>query len=364
MPFLRRSLLAACALAPAAARAQVSSVWNAFPGSGRRAWGRELQILRVGVQTADVNIGNVGQYEAYTRLLESTFGIPVTLFRPGDERGLVQAFGGQQIEFAPMTQLGYAKAWVETNGNVEPLLTTQAVDGSTGTISVIFARSDFPFLDLDMLRRRTLAWVAEDSLDGYLVPHADLLAQGIDPERHFSATGFAGGYEQAILAVLGRRYDAGVTWASAIGYGRGAFARSTLRDMAERKMISLADINVLWRSSQIPFPPVVVRKDTPQEFKDDIAAFHLALPRSHPEIFAAIANEGSAGWLRADAANYTRFIDILRDQEEQRRRAEADKRRREAEERQRQANEAEMKRREEADKQRRERAEKWRRRYH
>jgi phosphonate transport system substrate-binding protein len=363
MPILRRSLLAACALAPAAARAQVSTVWHAFPDRGRRPWGRELQILRVGAHTGDVNLGNFGQYEAYIRLLENTFGIPVTLYRPGEASALAQAFAGQQIEFAPMSQLGYAKAWLETNGNVEPLLTIQAPDGSTGIISLIIVRSDFPFLDLDMLRRGSLAWVAEDSLEGYLIPRTELRAQGVDPERHFARTGFAGGHEQAILAVLGRRFDAAVTWASGIGEESEGFSRSTMREMAERRMITMRDIRILWRSSKIPYAPVVVRKDLPQAFKDDIAAFHLALPRSHPEIYAGISN-GGAGWVRAEPGAYDRFVGIIREQEEQRRRELAEQRRVEAEERQRQIAEATQKRREEVLRRRRERAEKRRRQQH
>jgi phosphonate transport system substrate-binding protein len=356
MPILRRSLLAACAFAPAVARAQVSTVWSAFPERGRRPWGREMPILRVGIHGGEVHLGNFGQYEAYTRLLENTFGVSVTLYRAGEESALAQAFAGQQVEFAPMSQLGYARAWLETNGNVEPLLTIQAPDGSTGIYAVIIVRSDFPFLDLDMLRRGSLAWVAEDSLEGYLVPRAELLAQGIDPERHFARTGFAGGHEQAILAVLGRRFDAGVTWVSGIGEESEGFSRSTMREMAEPHMITMRDIRIIWRSSKIPYAPIVIRKDTPQAFKDDIAAFHLALPRSHPEIYAAISG-GGAGWVRAEAAAYDRFIAILRDQDEQRRRELAEQRRLAAEEQQRQFMEAAQKRREEAQRRRRERAE-------
>ncbi|WP_237215083.1 phosphate/phosphite/phosphonate ABC transporter substrate-binding protein [Falsiroseomonas oryziterrae] len=356
MPILRRSLLAAGALAPAAAPA-LGQNFQPFPERGRRRWAREMPIIRVGLPSVEADGGALARYDGYARLLETTYGVPVSTFQPASEAEMVQAFAGGMIDFAFMSAMGYAATWQETSGGVEPVLVTLGPDGSSGIISVVIVRSDYWILDFEMLQRRSFAWVARESMEGHLLPRMEMRAQGVDPDRFFGRTVFAGGHEQAILAVITRQVDGAVTWASGTGEEREGFSRSTMRDMAAANMIRLDDLRFVWRSGLIPNAPLVMRRNVATGFRDDMLSFHFALPSGRPDILRSLGRP--LGWGPTAHSFYERFVQLRIDQAEQSRRAEEQRRR---EEEVRLAAE-EQKRREEAVKRRRELAEERRRRF-
>jgi phosphonate transport system substrate-binding protein len=320
MPLLRRSLLAASLLAPVAAQAQVQVARHPMPEKGRRAWAAQIPQLRIGILGGENEADRMGRYGAYGRLLEETFGIPVRLFQASDYSGVVQAFAGRHIEMASMSPAAYAAAWAESNGNVEPFLVTQEADGSTSYIAVMFARADSGITSLEQMRGRAMGWSDPNSASGYLIPRAALRAQGINPDTYFGRSGFAGGHEQAIVAVLGRQYDAGVTWASGIGEESQGFTRGMLRATAEKGLLNMRDIRIIWRSQPIQNGPMVLRKDTPDAFKADMTAFHLALPTAAPEIHRAVERGTVIGWVPTRHEEYELFIQMRREEAEQRRR--------------------------------------------
>ncbi|WP_237215082.1 phosphate/phosphite/phosphonate ABC transporter substrate-binding protein [Falsiroseomonas oryziterrae] len=315
----RRALLATALLAPAGALAQPRPAPQPMPPRGRRDWAQQVPQLRIGILGGENEADRMGRYGAYGRLLEETFGVPVRLFQASDYSGVVQAFAGRHIEMASMSPAAYAAAWVESNGNVEPFLVTQEADGSTSYIAVMFARADSGITSLEQMRGRAMAWSDPNSASGFLIPRAALRQQGINPETFFGRSGFAGGHEQAIVAVLGRQFDAGVTWASGVGDEAQGFSRGMLRATAEKGLLNMRDIRIIWRSGPIQNGPLVVRKDTPDAFKRDMTAFHLALPSSHPEIHRAVERGTTIGWVPTRHEDYELFVQMRREEQQQRR---------------------------------------------
>ena len=45
------------------------------------------------------------------------------------------------------------------------------------------------------------------------------------------------------------------------------------------------DLRIIWKSRPILNGPLTVRKSTPASYKDDMLAFHLALPKAYPDIY-------------------------------------------------------------------------------
>ncbi len=320
MPLFRRSLLAAGLLAPAAAQAQTRAAPHPMPERGRRGWAQGIPTLRIGILGGENEADRMGRYGAYARLIEETFGVPVRLFQATDYSGVVQSFTGRHIELASMSPAAYAAAWMDSNGNVEPFLVTQEADGSTSYVAVMYVRADSGITSLEGMRGKSMAWADPNSASGYLIPRAALRAAGISPESYFGRTGFAGGHEQAIVAVLGRQFDGGVTWASGIGEESEGFTRGMLRATAEKGLLNMRDIRIIWRSGPIQNGPLVVRKDTPQAFKDDMRNFHLALPTAAPDIHRAVERGTVIGWVPTRHEDYELFIQMRREEAEQRRR--------------------------------------------
>lgn len=313
----RQTLLAAAGLlAASAARAQV-----AMPAPGRRAWADQVPTLRIGLLGGENDSDRLGRYDAYRGLLETTFGIPVRLFPAADYAGVIQAFGARQIELSSMGASGYAGAWMDTGGNVEPLVVAIENDGSVAYRSVLVVRADSGITSLAGLRGKSLAWADPNSTSGYLIPRSELKKSGIDTAdgKYFSRTGFGGGHEQAVVAVLQKQYDAAATWASGIGDQAQGYSRGNLHEMVQKGMLNMNDIRILWTSSPILNGPLTARLDTPQAFRDDITAFHLALPAARPEIYAQVERGGGKGYQRVKQADFQPFIDLRKDEAANRR---------------------------------------------
>lgn len=308
MKLYRRRLLLTALAAPVTAHAQQ------MPAAGPRAWAQQIPTLRIGVLGGENEADRLGRFGDYQKLLETTFQVPVRLFMAADYAGVVQAFAARQVETSYMSPSAYAAAWMESDGNVEPLLVSAEADGSTSYVAVVYVRADSGITRLEELRGRSMAWSDPNSASGYLIPRAELRAAGIEPARFFSRTGFAGGHEQAIVAVLQRQFDAGATWTSGIGDREQGYSRGALNAVVAKGMVKMEDLRIIWTSRPIQNGPVVVRKDLPQAFKDDLIAFHLALPRTHPQIHRAIERGSSVGWLPTRHEAYQVFIDMRREE--------------------------------------------------
>lgn len=305
----RRLLLGAAAALPTAAFAQ-----SAFPQAGKRPWAAQVPVIRIGLLGGENESDRIGRYGAYSKLLEDTFGVPARLFPAADYAGVMQAFSAKQIEISSMGAAGYAGAWMDTNGGVEPLVVAKEKDGSISYISVMVVRADSGITNLETMRGRSLAWADPNSTSGYLIPRFELREGGIDPEpgKFFSRTGFGGGHEQAVVAVVQKQYDAAVTWASGQGEESQGFSRGNLQAMVAKGMLDMKDLRIIWKSRPILNGPLTARKDTPDAFKEDIRAFHLALPTAHPAIYEQIERGGGQGYQAVKHEDFQLFIDMRR----------------------------------------------------
>ncbi len=321
------SLVLGAGMAPALAGAQAAprrsvDAGIAFPATGRRAWAQQVPQLRIGLLGGENEGDRLGRFGAYRELLMRTFEVDVRLFPAADYNGVVQAFAARQIEMAGMGPSAYAAAFTESQGNVEPILTSEERDGSISYIAVMVVRRDSGIENLEQMRGKSLAWADPNSTSGYLIPRFQLRNAGIGVEQgqYFGRTGFAGGHEQGVIAVVQRQYDAAVTWTSGQGEESQGFTRGNLRAMVEKGLLNMADLRVIWRSDPIINGPLTVRRDTPQAFRDDIRNFHLALPRFHPAIYGQIERGAGTGYREVAHADYELFIRMRQEEAAARRR--------------------------------------------
>jgi len=311
--FRRRSLVLCFAALPFAARAQD------MLAPGKRAWAAQVPEIHIGLLGGENDADRLARYDGYRKLLEETFQVPAKMLMAADYAGVIQAFAAGQIEVAYMSPAAYAAAWIQSNGDVEPLLTTEEKDGTTSYVSAMYVRADSGITSLADMKGHSLAWADPNSASGYLIPRAEFRAQKLDPETYFSRTGFAGGHEQAVIAVLNHQYDAGVTWTSGIGDVNEGYTRGALRSMVEKKMLDMKDLRIIWTSRPIENGPLAVRKSTPEAFRADMLAFHLALPKAHPDIYHAVDMGNGQAWVRVHQADYEVFIEMLKQEAAERR---------------------------------------------
>ncbi|MEZ5666604.1 MAG: phosphonate ABC transporter substrate-binding protein [Alphaproteobacteria bacterium] len=281
-------------------------------GSAWADWRDQVPVFRVGLLGGENEQDRLARYEPWRQHMEARLGVPVELYPASDYAGVIQGLAAGQLEFGALGASSYAAAWLETNGGVEPLVVAREDDGTTGYYSVMYTLADSGITSIEDMEGKSLAFADPDSTSGYLIPKfqlGDLL--GVDPEEgYFSRTGFGGGHEQAVVAVLEGQYDAGVTWTSLQGDPATGYSRGNLAEMVAKGMLDMNQIRIIWNSTLIPNGPNAIRSDLPQELKDLVRGIIVAMPLENPEAYEAAERGTGQGYEVVDNAFFEPIIDL------------------------------------------------------
>ncbi|MGD0110049.1 MAG: phosphonate ABC transporter substrate-binding protein [Rhodopila sp.] len=279
--------------------------------AGTRARAETLTVFRVGILGGENTQDRLARYDQFQQLLSEHLRMPVKLYPAADYAGVMQGIAAGQLEAAEFGASGFAGAWLDCKC-IEPVVVPQEKDGSTYYYSVMVVRSDSGIKTLADMKGHSLAWADPNSTSGYLIPSATLKTKGIKLEdgAYFSRTGFSGGHEQGVVAVLNKQYDAAVTWTSGQGDESEGYTRGNLRSMVDRKMLNMSDIRIIWQSGKIPNGPWAVRTALPADLKTSFTAFLLDLPTSHPKVYDDIEQGAGVGYAPATMTLYQDIIDL------------------------------------------------------
>ena len=293
----RRFLVALGLLVPLAARAQ--------------DWKPRVKELRIGLLGGENTSDRLKRYDAFQKLLQEKLGIPVRIFPAADYAGVMQGFAAGQLDVSEFAPAAFAGTWLDCQC-VEPVVVPKEKDGTIDYVSLMLVRKDSGIKSLDDMKGHSLAFADPNSASGYLIPAATLRARGIDlaDGKFFSRTGFSGGHEQGVVAVLNRQYDACVVWSSGQGDEATGYSRGVPQSMVSKGMLKMSDISIIWRSDPIPNGPWAVRTSLPDSFKQEFKAFMLDLPVSHPDIYAGIEQGTGVGYRAATLDIYKGMIDL------------------------------------------------------
>ncbi|MHA7886270.1 phosphonate ABC transporter substrate-binding protein [Roseicyclus sp.] len=277
-------------------------------------WRDEVPVFRIGLLGGENEADRLRDHACQKAYLEERLGVPVELFPASDYAGVMQGLLAGQLEFAGLGSAGYAGIYLQDPEAVEPLYTTMQIDGSLGYYSVMYALADSGIESLADMEGRSLAFADPNSTSGYLVPSFELAEELGGPlEGYFSETGFGGGHEQAVVAVLQGQYDAGVTWTSGVGNYEEGFSRGNLRSMVDRDMLDMNEIQIIWQSNLITNGPRVVRSDLPQELKDQVMGAMMQLQTLDRDCFDAINDGESMGYWPINHEFYLPIINMRRE---------------------------------------------------
>lgn len=277
-------------------------------------WRDEVPVFRIGLLGGENEADRLRDHACQKAYLEERLGVPVELFPASDYAGVMQGLLAGQLEFAGLGSAGYAGIYLQDPEAVEPLYTTMQIDGSLGYYSVMYALADSGIESLADMEGRSLAFADPNSTSGYLVPSFELAEELGGPlEGYFSETGFGGGHEQAVVAVLQGQYDAGVTWTSGVGNYEEGFSRGNLRSMVDRDMLDMNEIQIIWQSNLITNGPRVVRSDLPQELKDLVMGAMMQLQTLDRDCFDAINDGESMGYWPINHEFYLPIINMRRE---------------------------------------------------
>lgn len=282
------------------------------------AWKEDYQTVNIGFLSGENEQDRLTRTAPLKAHLESTLGVNVEIFLAGSYDGVIQAMAADQIEFAFHGSSSYAAAYTATDGNVQPILTSQNLDGSTGYYSIITVRCDSGYSSVDDLEGKVLAFADPDSTSGYAVPYFNLVQQGYDPTSFFSAAPFSGSHEAGVQGVVNGTFDAAATWQDTPLSG-------VWQRMEQKEMIEPGQVCVIWQSPEITSGPLTARNNLPAEMIEDVAAAVEAFPAADPEgwnfytSFDPADENPTVGYVRVDHDRYQWIIDMRAWLREQRR---------------------------------------------
>jgi phosphonate transport system substrate-binding protein len=276
-------------------------------------WRDKYKVIKIGAVTVENQGATVTRYKPFADYIEKKFGVKVEVFTASDYAGIVQALSGGQIHLARLGPASYAAGFIDSEGEIEPLVMNVEPNGGKGYHSVLIVRSDSPYKSIEDLKGKSLAWADANSTSGYLVPNASLRNAGIDPQKHFGRTVFSGGHEQSVLGVLKGNFDSAFTWTSP-GHQAGQF-----RIMMDRGMLKLDDVRIVWESPLIANPPWAVSKKIPADMRKDLQDMFVNLAKDNMAMAEAAAQGKTSGFEPVTHDTYKTFVTIAEDQRKARR---------------------------------------------
>ena len=283
-------------------------------------WRNNVEEFKIGLSGGENEADRLKNYECWRVYLENKLNIPVKFYPASDVAGIIHGLLGKSIDYASVGPSAYAAMFIDDPDAIEPVITVKESDGSDGYKSAIYVRADSSIYSIEDLRGKAMAWSDPNTTSGYLVPTFELYQMGINPSEFFSRTGFAGGHEQAVISVLNKQYDAGATWVSGQGDVKEGYSRGMLRNMIKKGLLDMSELRVIWLSNQIMNGPHVIRKDLPEDLKEEIIQHNLNLQKEDQKCFKEITMGESQGFIRVNHENYINVVDIRRFIKNQRRR--------------------------------------------
>ncbi|MBR3369561.1 MAG: phosphate/phosphite/phosphonate ABC transporter substrate-binding protein [Rhodobacteraceae bacterium] len=269
---------------------------STLPVTASADWRTDMPVFRIGLLGGENEADRLRNNDCMANALSERLGVPVEMFPAPDYAGVMQGLLAGQLEYAALGASAYAGIYLQDADAVEPIFVTKEADGSLGYIAAIYTRSDTDIHSLEDMEGHSLAYADPNSASGYLIPRFELRRAGIVEEEFFSRTGFGGGHEQAVIAVLQGQYDAGVTWASGQGDPAEGYTRGNLKRMIDNGLLDMADLRIIWESPIIPNGPIVIRQALPQEVKDIVTDYLATQHEQDVECYYNVSYGEGLGW--------------------------------------------------------------------
>ncbi len=219
-------------------------------------------------QTAELRVGLIPSEDAQAMIhasqqvmdqLAQKTGMKVRPFVATDYNGVIEALRSGKLDIAYLGPFSYVLASQVADAEAFAVAVTKKT-GTSSYHSLLITRKDSGLDSVAKLKGHTFAFVDPSSTSGHLFPKAGLLKDGFDPEKHFSRVIFSGSHDASIMAVANGKVD-------------GAAVADRILDSAFAKgLVKKEDIQMVWRSPDIPESPMVWRKKLDAATKRKVSA--------------------------------------------------------------------------------------------
>lgn len=296
--------------------ATTAIVGVAFIGTMQSAeadWRDDYDRLVFGVTVSEGEEERRARYQAAMDYLSDEIGVPVELIVTGDYASNIESLNSGHTHISNMGAMSVAVAHEVMDGAIDVIASTLDSEGDFGYNSTIVVSADSEFEDIYDLEGHSLVFADPNSTSGYLVPSYYLRQEFGDIEEFFSETGFSGGHNNSVLAVVNGTYDAAAV------HRRGEEGRSVPQRMHDAGLIDQSSVRFIWDSPTIPSSATLMHADLPEDLKDAIREAYLAMPERAPEAFAELTDGLSAGLVPVTLDDYQSIVDMRQEEQRMRR---------------------------------------------
>jgi phosphonate transport system substrate-binding protein len=216
-----------------------------------------MKVLKMGLIPADDAEEMLRNYEPLKKYLSEKLNIPVEIQVTSDYTAAIEAMRAKHIDMAWFGPFSYVIA-ANIAGAEAIVNGVRRSDGKSDYRSVIIAGADTGIESLEDLKGKSFAFVDPASTSGNLIPRKMLIENGIDPEKDFSKMYYAGTHNAVEYAIANGKVDA------------GAGSDNSYARMIDAGEIDPEKNKIIFTSEPIPGSPIVIRKDLPEEMKQNI----------------------------------------------------------------------------------------------
>lgn len=203
--------------------------------------------------------------EEFEDFIGAETGYDVEVDVPTTYAAVVEALRSENADVAYFSGLPYLRAHQAAGAE---LLVVEERDGEPFYHSQWYVREDSDYEDLSELEDRDIAFTSPTSTSGFLFPMAKAIDEGLieengEPGSFFGEVRYAGGYQQALLALVNGQVEA----AAASDYALEQYLTEEQRDQ----------VRVLTRQGPVPTHGLAIRGDLPDEVKQSVEEALLKL---------------------------------------------------------------------------------------
>lgn len=284
-------------------------------------WKAKYPELTLGVIPAENASGTVDRYTPLTAYLSKEIGVPVKLRVANDYAAVIEGQRAGNIQLAFYGPASFARA-VMTGVKTEPLVNQKHDNGVSGYYSVIYVRADSPYKTIEDLKGKSLALVDPNSTSGNQAPRFFMQKAGHDVEKLFGKTFYAGSHENAVLALVQGTADAAANLYNSDT--DTAVTRMVTKGMLKKPdgaPMAQSDFRVVFKSEFLPEGPFTVLSSLPDDLKQKIRQAFIDLPTKDKATFDKLSDGKDLGLNPVTLKDYQPIIEMLRYNDEQRKRS-------------------------------------------
>jgi phosphonate transport system substrate-binding protein len=242
------------------------------------------------------------RYGPMMEYLSKQLGVKVTLRVAADYAAVIEGQRAGQIHIGYYGPASFARALM-IGAKVEAFAQDVNADGTKGYYSVLWVKKDNPASKIEDLKGKNLCLVDPNSASGNNVPRYSMDKAGIDPEKFFSKTVYAGSHENAIIGVQQGTCDGAFNWYNDEN-------ESLLMRMDRKGMAKYSDFKMIFKSDVIVNSPMAVLADMPADLKLAIKDAILNVSKNDPKAFEKATDGKSKPWESVDTKAYDTKIEL------------------------------------------------------